>query len=72
MATGSETPTLSADQLEEVLKTVKEGMRNEVALLKWEFASDREAANEHLLKKLKLEKVPLSKKKIHQKAISLQ
>ena len=49
---------LSASQLQEVLKTVKEGVRDEVASLKRELASDREAADERLIKKLKLEKPP--------------
>ena len=50
MATGSSSTGLSTVQLQEVLKTVKEGMR--------ELASDREAADERLLKKLELEKAP--------------
>ena len=33
-------------------------MRDEVASLKQELAGDRKAADEHLLKKLKLEKTP--------------
>ena len=61
MATRSQntgTPALSSSQLKEVLKAVKDGMRNEVASLKRELADDREAANEHILKKLKLERAP--------------
>ena len=67
MATGSSSTGLSAAQLQEVLKTVKEGMRDEVASLKRELVSDREAADERLLKKLKLEKAPSFKKKTHEK-----
>ena len=48
--------------LEEVLKIVKEGMHDEVVLLKRELASDREAADKCLLEKLKLEIVSLFKK----------
>ena len=61
MATGSRntgTSALSSSQLEEVLRAVKDGMRDEVASLKQELANDREVADEHLLKKLKLEKAP--------------
>ena len=70
MATGSRNtgaPALSSSQLEEVLKAVKDGMRDEVASLKRELADDREAADERLLKKLKLEKAPSFKKKTHEK-----
>ena len=50
------------------MKTVKEGVRDEVASLKRELASDREAADERLIKKLKLEKPgPSFKKKTHEK-----
>ena len=70
MATGSHstgTPSLSSVQLEEVLKAVKDGMHDEVASLKWKLAGDREVADEHLLKKLKLEKAASFKKKTHEK-----
>jgi uncharacterized protein YeaO (DUF488 family) len=70
MATGSRstgTPALSSVQLEEVLKNVKDGMLDEVASLKRELAGDREAADECLLKKRKLEKAPSFKKKMHEK-----
>ena len=55
---------LSADQLQEVLKAVKEGMCDEVASLKRELASNREASDECLLKKLKLEKAPSFKRRL--------
>lgn len=65
---------LSAEQLAEVLRTVKDGMREEMTSLKGEMASlkreiagDREAADERLLKKIKLEKAPTFKKKLHEK-----
>ena len=70
MATGSRNtgaPALSSSQLEEVLKAVKDGMRNEVASLKRELADAREAADERLLKKLKLEKAPSFRKKTYEK-----
>lgn len=59
--------TLSAEQLAEVLRTVKDGMREEMTSLKRELADDREAADERLLKKIKLEKAPTFKKKTHEK-----
>ena len=54
MATGSRHGSLSADQLAAVMQAVKEGMRDEISSLKRELASDREAADERLVKKLKL------------------
>lgn len=50
--------SLSAGQLAEVLRTVKDGMRDEMSKLKRELVGDREAADERLLKKMKLEKAP--------------
>ena len=58
---------LSASQLQDVLKTIKEGVHDEVASLKCKLASNREAADEHLIKKLKLKKSPSFKKKTHKK-----
>ena len=66
MATGSGA-ALNAEQLAEVLRTVKDGMREELSSLKRELAGDREAADDRLLKKLKLEKAPAFKKKAHEK-----
>ena len=59
--------SLSAEQLAEVLRTVKDGMRDEMSKLKRELAEDREAADERLLNKMKLEKAPTFKKKAHEK-----
>ena len=67
MATGNRHGSLSADQLAAVMQAVKEGMRDEISSLKRELASDREAADERLVKKLKLEKAPTFKKKTHEK-----
>lgn len=52
MATRNSSTGLSADQFQEILKVVKEGIHNEVASLKRELASNREASDERLLKKL--------------------
>ena len=45
MATGSSpAPVLSAEQLAQVLATVKEGMRDEIQSLKQELSEDKEEA----------------------------
>ena len=70
MATGSSssaTPAIGPDQLEVVLRAVKDSMREEMASLKRELAGDREAADERLLKKMRLEKAPTFRKKTHEK-----
>ena len=61
--------SLSVEQLSEVLRTVKDGMREEmhVSKCKRELVGDKEAADEQLLKKMKLEKPPVFKKKTHKK-----
>ena len=51
----------------QLLGAVKDGMREELSSLKRELTSDRQAADDRLLKKLKLEKVPTFKKKAHEK-----
>jgi len=56
-----------AEQLAQLLGAVKDGMREELSSLKRELTSDRQAADDCLLKKLKLEKVPTFKKKAHEK-----
>jgi hypothetical protein len=49
------------------MQAVKEGMRDKIPSLKRELASDREAADERLIKKLKLKKAPTFKNKTHEK-----
>ena len=66
-STSSGALALSAGQLAEVLRAVKDGMREEMSSLKRELAGDREAADERLLKKMRLEKLPIFKKKTHEK-----
>ena len=58
---------VTAEQLAQLLGAVKDGMREELSSLKRELTSDRQAADDRLLKKLKLEKVPTFKKKAHEK-----
>ena len=65
MATGG--AGMSSEQLAEVLRTAKDGMREEISALKRELSQDREAADERLLKKMKLEKAPTFRKKTHEK-----
>ena len=55
-----------AEQLAQILGAVKDGMQEELSSLKQELTSDRQA-DDCLLKKLKLEKVPTFKKKAHEK-----
>ena len=58
---------VTAEQLAQLLGAVKDGMREELSSLKRELTSDRQAADDRLLKELKLEKVPAFKKKVHEK-----
>ena len=65
MATGSS--SLSAEQLSEVLSAVKDCVRDEMQSLKRERVEEKEAAEDRLVKKAKLEKGPILKKKTHEK-----
>ena len=58
---------LSAEQLAEVVRAVKDGLHGEMDTLKWKLSDDWEAADDRLLKKMKLEKAPTFKKKTHEK-----
>ena len=58
---------LSAEQLVEVVRAVKEGLHKEMNTFKRKMSDDREAADDRLLKKMKLEKAPTFKKKMHEK-----
>ena len=58
---------LSAEQLAEVVRAVKDGLHEEMNTFKRELSDDREAADDRLLKKMKLEKAPTFKKKTHEK-----
>ena len=59
MATGSS--SLSAEQLSEVLSAVKDCVRDEMQSLKREQVEEKEAAEDRLVKKAKLEKGPILK-----------
>ena len=54
-------------QLETLMATMRQGMKDELAVMKRELSTEREAANEKLVKKLKLEKAPTFRKKGHEK-----
>ena len=58
---------VTAEQLAQLLGAVKDGLRDELTSLKRELTSERQVADERLLKKLKLEKMPTYKKKAHEK-----
>ena len=58
---------VTAEQLAQLLGAVKDGLRDELTSLKRELTSERQVADERLLKKLKLEKMPTFKKKAHEK-----
>ena len=61
------TSALTADQLSQVLGAVKDCMKDEMQTLKRELSQEREVADDHLVKKICLEKGPTFKKKAHEK-----
>ncbi len=66
MATGGDsgsTSGVTADQLKELMASMRQGIRDEMVSMKRELATEREAADEKLVKRLKLEKGPVFKKK---------
>ena len=66
MATGGDSGSSSgvtADQLKELMASMRQGIRDEISSMKRELATEREAADEKLVKCLKLEKAPVFKKK---------
>ena len=70
MATGSSsTPAFSAKQLAEIVAAVKGSMHDKIQSLKRELVQDKEATEEtlSLVKRARLEKVPVFRKKSHEK-----
>ena len=74
MATGGEGSSSDASgsgvsraQMDLLMATMRQGLRDEMSALKRELAVEREAADEKLVKKLKLEKAPVFRKKGHEK-----
>ena len=49
---------ISATQLEALMASMHQGIKDEMVSLKRELSAEREASDEKLVKKLKLEKVP--------------
>jgi hypothetical protein len=69
MGTGSQTgegSSISNAQMEAMMSTIRQGHK-ELTTMKRELAAEREAADEKLIKKLKLEKPPVFRKKGHEK-----
>ena len=65
MATGGDSGSSSGvtvDQLKELMASIRQGIRDEISSMKHKLATEREAANEKLVKRLKLEKAPIFKK----------
>ena len=68
MATGSgESSGISNAQLASMMTTIRQGLKEELSAMKRELSAEREAADEKLVKKLKLEKAPVFRKKGHEK-----
>ena len=63
MATGGEPSGVTAAQLKELMTSMQQSIRDEMASMKRELSTEREAADEKLVKRLKLEKAPVFKKK---------
>ena len=58
---------VTAAQLAALTSSMREGIKEEMVALKRELSAEREAADEKLVKKLKLEKAPTFHKKGHEK-----
>ena len=67
MATGSGSSALSSEQLSQVMAAVKGCMRDEIQSLKRELVEEKEASEERIVKRARLEKGPTFKKKAHEK-----
>ena len=61
------TSGISDAQLETLMTTIRQDMKDEVAVMKRELSAEREAADEKLVKKIKLEKAPTFRKNGHEK-----
>ena len=71
MATGTGAPPSSSGisdaQMATLMAAMRQGMKDELAVMKRELSTEREAANEKLVMKIKLEKIPSFRKKGHEK-----
>ena len=59
---GATAPAQSAGQLSQVITSVKDCLRDEMQSLKREVSQEREAADDRLVKRMKMEKGPTFKK----------
>ena len=57
-------------QLDSIMSTIRQGLKEELSAMKRELSAEREAADEKLVKKLKLEKAPVFRKKGHESSTS--
>ena len=68
LATGSgSSSALSSEQLSQVMTAVKDCMRYEMQSLKRDLVEEKEAAEDRIVKRARLEKGPTFKKKAHEK-----
>ena len=68
MATGGpSTSGLTETQLASLMTAMRQGIKDEMVTLKRDLSNEREAADDKLLKKIKLEKAPTFKKKGHER-----
>ena len=54
---------ITATQLHELMASMRQGIKDEMASMKRELSAEREAADDKLLKRIKLDKAPVFKKK---------
>ena len=59
--------SISDAQLETLMATMLQGMKDELTVMRWELSTEREAHDKKLGKKIKLEEVPSFRKKGHKK-----
>ena len=63
MATGGEPSGVTTDKLRELMASMRQSIRDEMVAMKRELSTEHKVADEKLVKRLKLEKVPVFKKK---------
>ena len=64
---GASTSGLTEVQLASLMSAMRQGIKDEMVTLKRELSAEREAADEKLVKKIKLDKAPTFKKKGHER-----
>ena len=58
---------ITTAQLDNIMAIIRQGLKEELSVMKRELSTERDAADEKLVKKLKLKKAPLFRKKGHEK-----